>query len=117
VQKDKVSVLKVNTKPNSLNGLGLDYPWQIIGNTIENDGYISSKAVKITFWDANDDSVVDNPDAFEIIVDTALTNTNRFVFFEKYTTDSYIEDYRYISNENNMFIIYKLINITKLGKI
>lgn len=106
VQKDKVSVLKVNTKPNSLNGLGLDYPWQIIGNTIENDGYISSKAVKITFWDANDDSVVDNPDAFEIIVDTALTNTNRFVFFEKYTTDSYIEDYRYISNENNMFIIY-----------
>jgi hypothetical protein len=112
VQKDKVSILKVNPKPNTLYGLGADYPWQIIGNTIENDGYISSKAVKITFWDDNDDNIVDNPEAFDIVVNpTATVNVNgkdylkNFIFFEKYTTNNYVEDYRYVSNETDMFII------------
>jgi hypothetical protein len=106
VQKDKVSILKINTAPSSTRGLGIDYPWQIIGNTIENDGYISSKAVKVTFWDDNDDGIVDNPDAFDLIVDP--TNLDNFIFFEKYMTDNYVEDYRYIPNENGMFVILPL---------
>ena len=109
LQKDKVSVLKVNNKPGESVGLGIDHPWQIVGNTIENDGYISSKAVKITFWDSNDDEIVDNPDAFDLIVNPNTVNTDilsptynyktNFIFFEKYTTDNYIEDYRYIPND------------------
>ena len=95
MQKDKVSVLKINTLPGTTTGLGLDYPWQIIGNNIENDGYVSSKAVKVTFWDQNDDGIVDNPDAFDIIVGSSSS----FVFFEKYLTDNYVEDYRYISSD------------------
>ena len=97
IQKDKVTVLKINTDSNSTTGnsLRIDYPWQIIGNTLENDGYISTKAVKVTFWDENDDGIVDNPDAFDLIVD--LSN---FIFFEKYTTDNYVEDYRYTSKDN-----------------
>ena len=106
VQKDKISILKINTIPSSSQGLGIDYPWQIIGNTIENDGYISSKAVKVTFWDNNDDGIVDNPDAFDLIVDP--TDLNNFIFFEKYMTDNYVEDYRYISNDNGMFVILPL---------
>jgi hypothetical protein len=91
LQKDKVSVLKFNSLPNSTtsNGLGQDYPWKIIGTTAESDGYISTKAVKITFFDANDDGIPDNPEAFDIIVDPLSTNTNRFVFFEKYITNDY----------------------------
>jgi hypothetical protein len=117
VQKDKISILKINNKPDSTSGLGLDYPWQIIGNTIENDGYISSKAVKVTFWDDNDDGIVDNPDAFDLIVNPsastfdATDNKNyvkNFIFFEKYTTDNYVEDYRYITNDDGMFIIKDL---------
>ena len=115
IQKDKVSVLKINTSPNSTTGssLGIDYPWQIIGNNIDNNGYISSKSVKITFWDENDDGVVDNPDAFNLIVDPRSTNIdtgyyNNFIFFEKYITDNYIEDYRYVSNDTNMFEIFPL---------
>ena len=104
LQKDRVSVLKFNTLPNTTVGLGRDYPWKIVGTTAESDGYVSTKAVKITFFDANDDGIPDNPDAFEIIVDPLTTNSNRFVFFEKYITDDYTEDYRYVSNDNNMFI-------------
>lgn len=106
LQKDRISVLKFNTVPNSNNSIGKDYPWKIVGTTSESDGYISTKAVKITFFDANDDSIPDNPDAFDIIVDPSTSNSNRFVFFEKYITDDYTEDYRYVSNDNGMFKIY-----------
>lgn len=105
LQKDKVSVLKFNTLPNSNVGLGVDYLWQIVGTTVDSSNYISSKAVKVTFWDNNDDGVVDNPDAFDLIVDTNISNNDRFVFFEKYITDNYVEDYRYVSNETGKFVI------------
>ena len=108
VQKDKVSVLKINNDPIEHKGLKIDYPWQIIGNTIENDGYISSKAVKITFWDDNDDAVVDNPEAFNLIVSPDSVDgdsnfltygyKNNFIFFQKFINNNYIEDYQYIEN-------------------
>jgi hypothetical protein len=109
LQKDLVSVLKFNTKPGQMtsSSLNLDYPWEIIGTTTESDGYTSSKAVKITFSDTNDDSIVDNPDSFNNIVDTNETNIERYVFFEKYTTDTYTEDYRYVKNTNGLFAIFK----------
>lgn len=112
IQKDKVSVLKFNTQPDTLTGLGVDHPWQIIGNTTESDGYISSKAVKISFWDDNDDGVVDNPDAFNQIVklydDNNVIRKESFIFFEKYITDNYVEDYRFVSNEDeNKFKIFE----------
>jgi hypothetical protein len=106
IQKDKISVLKFNTNPNDTTTIGRDYPWEIVGTTLENDGYVSSKSVKISFYDSNDDGIVDDPEAFDVIVDPSETNTNRFVFFEKYITDNNNEDYRYISNDNNKFLIY-----------
>jgi hypothetical protein len=106
VQKDTISVLKFNTNPTTNLSIGSDYGWNIVGTTSESNGYVSSKAVKITFSDSNDDSIVDNPEAFNIIVDPSTTNTNRFVFFEKYITDNYTEDYRYVSNSNGKFLIY-----------
>ena len=110
IQKDTVSVLKFNTLPSVNTSLGKDYPWEIIGTTSESDGYTSSKAVKISFADSDDDSIVDNPEAFDIIVDpTAKDERNylkNFIFFEKYTTDNYTEDYRYISNDTGKFKIF-----------
>jgi hypothetical protein len=110
LQKDKVSVLKFNTLPNSNISISRDYPWKIVGTTSESDGYTSTKAVKITFFDANDDSIPDFPDAFDIIcnppsvtVNNTLTNSN-FVFFEKFVTNDYTEDYRYVSNDDGKFI-------------
>ena len=107
LQKDKVSVLKFNTKPNSVinNNINRDYPWEIIGTTTEEDGYTSSKTVKISFADSDDDGIVDNPEAFDIIVDPSTANANRFVFFEKYLTDNYVEDYRYVANTGGRFVV------------
>ena len=105
VKKDLVTVLKFNTLPNDSNSLGRNYPFEIIGTTAEEDGYASSRTIKLSFADSDDDGIVDNPESFNIIVDPSITNADRFVFFEKYLTESYIEDYRYVANTNNKFII------------
>jgi hypothetical protein len=107
LQKDKVTVLKFNTQPLSTASLIKDYPWEIIGTVNEEDGYASGKVVKITFSDSNDDGIVDNPDSFNVIVDSNETNLDRFVFFEKYVNDFYNEDYRLIENTKNKFLILK----------
>jgi len=112
VQKDKISVLKFNTFPNQTTSLGRDHPWEIIGNTTENDGFTSTKAVKISFFDYDDDSVVDNPEAFDTIVNPPVINAdgtlsnNNIIFFEKYITDNYTEDYRYMVSGTSMFKIF-----------
>jgi hypothetical protein len=108
VQKDKVTILKFNTKPNSSESVGRDYPFEIIGTTTEEDGFASSRTVKITFSDIDDDGIVDNPEAFNIIVDsTIIPGINEpFIFFEKYITDGFTEDYRYVANTNSKFKIY-----------
>ena len=110
LQKDKIAVLKINTIPATGYSLAIDYPWEIIGNVLESDGYSSTKVVKVTFYDSNDDGIPDNPDAFDIIVapDTADSNQylTNFIFFEKYITNNYTEDYRYVSNDNNKFVIF-----------
>jgi len=104
-QKDTVGILKFNTKPNTSTSIGRDYIFEIIGTTSEEEGYASSRTVKLTFSDSDDDGVVDNPEQFNIIVDSETTNLNRFVFFEKYITDSYIEDYRYMTDGKSKFIV------------
>lgn len=107
IQKDKVTILKFNTKPNSLEAVGRDYPFEIIGTTTEEDGYASSRTIKISFSDTDDDGIVDNPEAFNIIVDPTVSQINLpFVFFEKYITDGFTEDFRYVANTNNKFKIF-----------
>ena len=105
VKKDLVNVLSFNTKPNISDSLGQDYPFEIIGTTAEEEGYSSSRTVKLSFSDSDDDGIVDNPDSFNIIVDSDETNPFRFVFFEKYVTDAYIEDYKFVDNIGGKFII------------
>lgn len=116
LQKDKISILKINTLPNTNLPLASDYPWQIVGNVLESDGYSSTKVVKVSFYDSNDDGIPDNPDAFDIVVNPPsiisvglggqiLSNSN-LVFFEKYITDNYTEDYRYVANDSNKFLIF-----------
>ena len=90
VIKDKISVLGINTAPNttSTSALGIDYSWQIDSNIIENDGYIDPKKVSISFFDAKNDGQIDDPDSFEkITASTAVSAQtgylNNFIFFQK----------------------------------
>ena len=68
-------------------GLGKDYRWQIDSPIVETDGYVEPKKVIVSFYDANNDGQIDNPDAFTEIVSPFSTSTitgvyDKFVYFE-----------------------------------
>jgi hypothetical protein len=93
--KDQISVLGINTVPNTPSqGLKLDYRWQVDSTVVEVDGYVNPKKVVVSFYDANNDGQIDNPDAFDEIVapnatdDGTLTgNLINFVYFEVSSDD------------------------------
>jgi hypothetical protein len=88
--KDQISVLGINTVPNTPSqGLKHDFRWQIDNTIVESDGYINPKKVVVSFYDANNDGQIDNPDAFDEIVAPDTTddgeptgNLVNFVYFE-----------------------------------
>lgn len=87
--KDQIDVLGINTIPNTPSkGLKHDFRWQIASSITETDGYVNPKKVVVSFYDANNDGQIDNPDAFEEIVnplytvDTVTNVLSNFVYFE-----------------------------------
>jgi|688.fasta_scaffold00326_32 hypothetical protein len=57
--------------------LGNDFLWQIESPTIEKDGYVNPRKVKINFYDFNTLGQIEDPDSFDKIV-----GDNKFVYFK-----------------------------------
>jgi len=82
VVKDKITILSINPKANSLKPLGIDYIWQITGSKIEEDGYIDPSIIFLGLYNGISpgqlNTVTINPDSFSNIVglptNTALIN-------------------------------------------
>ena len=60
----------------------------------EADGFQDNRKIKVGFFDADDDGVVDNPELFDIFVEPTVSESTKFVFFEKYISYDNIERYR-----------------------
>jgi len=89
--KDQIKVLKTNTNPDDNNSLDLDYTWHIYDNVVEVDGYSNPNKILITFPDANDDGIPDNPELFELLVDPDNNVENKYVYFENtYGYDNFV---------------------------
>jgi hypothetical protein len=112
VVKDKVVVLGINTGSDLVNLLKTDHPFEIADSVRFDDGYESTEEIKITFYDSDDDAVIDDPDAFQQVVGS--DSLNRYLFF-KTTTDSYGYTIKeYIDNSDETILIRQkesLVNI------
>jgi len=80
-----VSFTSAETSQNF--SIGRDFQWQINSAVVEPDGYIEPKKVLISFFDYNDDGQIDDPDAFNVIVEPDSNNLqtgfrDKFVFFK-----------------------------------
>ena len=102
---DTIKVLSINTKPNSLTPFTKDYSWQIIDVFNNIEGYVDSRKVKIDFYDSDFDNTIDDPDIFNTLVDTASTNSSRFVFQKQYITSENLEDFKYVSQSEEGIIV------------
>jgi len=92
--KDTVSILKTNSIVSTGNSIGYPIKWQVTDVVTEIDGFRDNRRVKVGFFDDDDDGVVDNPEIFDIFVEPTVSESTKFVFFEKYTSYDNIERYR-----------------------
>lgn len=83
--RDQVKVLRVNSKPDGSAPLALDYSWYIYDNIVEVDGYENKSKILVTYTDANNDGIPDNPELFENIVDPIIDYKSKFVYFQDVT--------------------------------
>ena len=98
--KDTVKILKTNSIVSSGNSVGYPITWQVVDVVTEADGFQDNRKVKVGFFDADDDGVVDNPELFDIFVEPTLSESTKFVFFEKYTSYDNIERFRPYASTN-----------------
>ena len=98
--KDTVKLLKINSVVSTGNSVGYPITWQVVDTVTEIDGFQDNRKVKVGFYDDDDDGVVDNPDIFDIIIEPTLSESTKFVFYEKYTSYDNIERYRPYASSN-----------------
>ncbi len=95
-----LKILKTNSKVSTGNSVGYPITWQVVDTVTEADGFQDNRKVKVGFYDDDDDGVVDNPEIFDIIVEPTLSESTKFVFFEKYISYDNIERYRPYASTN-----------------
>jgi hypothetical protein len=98
--KDKVNILKVNSKPDDNVNLGVDYPLNIDDRIVETDGYTVSERIKVTFSDTDSDSTVDDPDVFDIIVAPDTNSATKVVYYQTSTDSNGYAIYTPIANSS-----------------
>jgi hypothetical protein len=108
VVKDSINVLSINTLPNSTTPFTVNLTWDVISEFIGLDGYVDTKKLIVSFADADDNSVVDDPELFLKIVDpenSSIPLKNKFILQQKYLISQGQEDYKYVSNDDDKVII------------
>lgn len=112
VVKDKVVVLGVNTASNLIDPLLSDHPFEISDTVRFDDGYESTDEIKITFFDSDNDGVIDDPDAFQQVVGS--DSDFKFLFFQTLTDAYGYTVKKFIDNKNDTVLIRQkesLVNI------
>jgi len=80
-----------------------DYIFEIADAVRFDDGYQSNESVKVTFYDTDDDGVIDNPDSFDDVVGTDLSN--KYLFFNQTTDEFGFTQLEFIKNDDNTILI------------
>ncbi len=84
ILQDYIGVLATNTKPGSNYPLVAPIRASIIGQTVQNDGYVNDYAVEVASIDTNNRSIILDPDFFTTVTgyQSGTTNIGIYTFFE-----------------------------------
>ena len=98
ILQDNVNVLKSNTQPSSNYPLAKDTKVSVIGQTVQEDGYVDDYAVEVASIDPNNLTLVANPDFFEEITGYQTDNANIgiYVFFELVEDATMLQRYQIV---------------------
>jgi hypothetical protein len=73
---DSIKVLKLNGNANTNQPLNEDFLFYVYNQIVEEDGYVDSSKILITYSDINDNGAPDDPDIFQNIVMPILNLTS-----------------------------------------
>jgi hypothetical protein len=104
--KDKISVLSINTMPDKITPFNQSFDWEIIDEYQGADGYVDTKKISISFYDSDEDGVVDDPELFKKIVSPEINTAEKFIFQRRQVGLDGVLDYYYVENTNNLIKIY-----------
>lgn len=93
IEQDKITVLGINTQPNTLSPFNKDFNWSISSSYKDTEGYNDTRRIELSFYDSDDDGIADNPELFKDIVDET-----GFIFQKKYSSVDGVDDYKYFDN-------------------
>ena len=103
--KDKITVLNINPQSDSPAPFTRDFEWEIVDSYRDTEGYVDSKKLEISYFDDDEDGVVDDADLFEEIVVPNTNVINKYIVFKKIISTDGVEDFNYIDNSMSAVII------------
>jgi hypothetical protein len=82
--QDYVSVLPINSQPNSNSPLGREVKLTIVDQPVQSDGYINNFEVEVASIDINNSLITNDPDFFNVVTGYQYGNSNTgiYSFFE-----------------------------------
>jgi hypothetical protein len=82
--QDYVSILPINTQPNSNVPMGNELKLTIVDQPVESDGYVNSFEVEVASIDINNNMIINDPDFFTKVTGYVEGNSNIgiYAFFE-----------------------------------
>jgi len=105
IVKDLITVLNINYQPDATASFTQDFEWEVSDSYRDAEGYIDSKKLEISYYDNDEDGVVDDANLFEEIVSPTTNSTNKIIIFKKFVSADGVEDFNYFNNSNDDVII------------
>jgi hypothetical protein len=118
ILQDFINILPVNTLPNSSYPLSVPVKVNIVGQTVEPDGYTDDFQVEVSATDVNDKQLILNPDFFNFVTGyvQGSTNTGIYVFFEKITDALNLTRYQIIPSTDVAYMNLPTVTQIELVK-
>ena len=109
---DKINLLSINRKPDVVEPFTVDYPWQITKEYRDEEGYINSKKVEVSFFDSDADGIIDNPDSFERFVEPSNNSLTKWVFAKEEITNNQSTNFNYVDAQSENIVVYETESAT-----
>jgi hypothetical protein len=95
--RDHVKVLRSNSQPDNNAALAHDQLWYIYDSVLQPDGYRDTQKILVTFPDANNDGIPDDPTLFTQLVSSSASVGH--VFFERVVDYSSFIKYQVLDSD------------------
>jgi hypothetical protein len=107
IVKDRITVLNINPQDPTadLTPFTQDFEWQIVDAYRDAEGYVDSKKLEVSYFDDDEDGIVDDADLFEEIVSPDTNPTNKYIIFERVVSSDGVEDFNYLDNSADTVIV------------